>query len=85
MGKQRLLSLALVPEKIMGWVILETISGHMKKVMGNNQRGFTEGKLCLIASYDRITGFKDAERARAICFDLEKLLIASFTALLYWN
>lgn len=48
----------------------------MKKVMGNNQHGFTEGKLCLIAFYDRITGFTDAGRARGIIyFDLEKLLI----------
>lgn len=58
----------------------------MERVKGNNQHGFTEGKLCLIAFYDRIDGFTDAGRAVGIIyFELEKLLIVSPAALLYWN
>lgn len=40
-------SLTSAPAKIMKQVLLEAISGHMKKVTGNIQHGFTTGKSML--------------------------------------
>lgn len=53
------IDLTSVPGKIMEQVFLECISGHMKKMTGSSQHGFTEGKsrlTTLIALYSIATG-----------------------------
>ena len=48
-GNCRLVSLSLVPGKVMEHLILETISRHVKdkKVIRSNQHGFTKEQSCL--------------------------------------
>ena len=69
----RPVSLTLIPGKVMGQLILETISKHFsgKKIIRNRQYGVTKGKSCLtnlINFYDEVTGLVDEGRAMVIVY-----------------
>ncbi|CAM5088467.1 unnamed protein product [Eretmochelys imbricata] len=72
-GNYRPGSLTSVPGKIMEHVLKESILKHLdeRKVIRNNQHGFTKGKSCLtnlIAFYDEITGSVDEGKAVDVLF-----------------
>ncbi|KAK4824064.1 hypothetical protein QYF61_009915 [Mycteria americana] len=77
-GNYRLVSLTLVPGKVMEQLILETIARHMKdkKLIRKSQHGFTKGKSCLtnlITFYDEMTGLVDQGRAVDVVYlDISK-------------
>ena len=69
-GNYKLVSLPLIPGKVMEQLILETISKHMKdkKLLRSSQHGFTTGKSCftgLINFYGDLTCLVDEGRAVA--------------------
>ncbi|CAM5090233.1 unnamed protein product [Natator depressus] len=72
-GNYRPLSLTSVPGKIIEQVLKQSILKHIedRKVIRNNQHGFTKGKSCLtnlIAFYDKITGSVDEGKAVDMLF-----------------
>ncbi|CAM5161388.1 unnamed protein product [Natator depressus] len=78
LGNYKLVILSSVPGKIIEQVLKESILKHLeeRKVIRNNQHGFTKGKSCLtnlIAFYDEITGSVDMGKAvDVIHLDLSK-------------
>ncbi|GAB0178010.1 hypothetical protein GRJ2_000266300 [Grus japonensis] len=58
-GNHRLVSLALIPRKVMEKILQKSISKHMKdkKGMGSSQQGFIKGKSCLtsLIAYNEVT------------------------------
>ncbi|GAB0206675.1 mitochondrial enolase superfamily member 1 [Grus japonensis] len=67
-GNYRLVSLTSISGKVMEYLILETISRHMKdkKITRSSHHGFTKGKSCLtnlITFYDEMSGLVDEGRA----------------------
>ncbi|GAB0184021.1 mitochondrial enolase superfamily member 1 [Grus japonensis] len=68
-GNYRLVSLTLIPGKVMEQLIMETISRHMKdkKLLRSSQHGFTKGKSCLtnlITFYNELMHLVDEGRAK---------------------
>ncbi|CAM4590592.1 unnamed protein product, partial [Lepidochelys olivacea] len=72
-GNYRPVSLTSIPGKIMEQVLKESILKHLeeRKVIRNNQHGFTKGKSCLtnlLSFYDEITGSVDEGKAVDVLF-----------------
>lgn len=73
-----MLSLSLIPGKVVEQVTMESISKHVKdtKVIRSSQYGFTKGKSCLtnmIALYTDMTSLVHVGRAvGVVCLDLSK-------------
>ncbi|KAK4826426.1 hypothetical protein QYF61_008959 [Mycteria americana] len=69
----RLVSLTLIPGKVMEQLFLETISRHIKdkKIIRSSQHGFAKGKSCLtnlIIFYNEMSGLVDEGRAVDIVY-----------------
>ncbi|GAB0202498.1 mitochondrial enolase superfamily member 1 [Grus japonensis] len=77
-GNYRLVSLTLVPGKVMEQIILSAITWHVQdnQVIRPSQHGFMKGRSCLtnlISFYDKVTCSMDEGKAvDVVCLDLSK-------------
>lgn len=69
-GNYRLVSLTLIPGKVIEQLILETIPSPMNSKIGSSQCGLTKGKSLstgLINLYNEMTGLIDEDRNSGYC------------------
>ena len=83
-GSSRLVSVTLIPGKVMEQRTLESICKHMKgkMVIGSSQPGFAKGQFCLTkltALYNEVTSLLDEGRAvDVVCLGLSTVFMLSY-------
>ncbi|KAJ7410835.1 rna-directed dna polymerase from mobile element jockey-like [Willisornis vidua] len=88
-GNYRLVSLTLVPGKIMEQIILSAIKWHVQDNQGTklSQHGFVKGRSCLtnLISYDKMTSLVDEGKAVDVPIQTLLKLLTPFPTAFSWR
>ncbi|KAJ7418865.1 rna-directed dna polymerase from mobile element jockey-like [Pitangus sulphuratus] len=90
LGNYRLVSLTLVPSKVMAQIILNVMTWHIRDNLGirPNQYGCRKGRYCLtnlISFYDQVTHLADEGKVDVVYLDFSKAFDAVSHAAFSWK